>query len=293
MAFRILLTECASPLGAALLTCFETANYSIVCPGIGSFEWGDVDRVRAFLEEVEPALIINTLAWTRQPADAIMLQHVALSEASLSASLPVIHLSSHEVFPTEVQDGAVDECQEPKPDTSAGQTFLAAEQAVARVPRHILLRLPWLIDGQDALLESLCERLTQEQEFCLTDAWRGCPLQVAEAARVVLAMVHQVLCGAENWGVFHLHSSDHCSEAELADLAARALRKLGYKTATVVIVGRQARWLRTNGWLTGTHCTNKFGIQLRSWRQGIKTQIQAWAERTRPPQVCNSETGSG
>lgn len=276
MSYRILVTESQSPLGEAICKALENFTYTTIGASINRMDWSNSERVNTFLQETRPDIVINTLMWAGNKGAELPDLRKAMTAVGESGAA-VIHLSSHEVFPTSFQKQALSESAQPLPDTRRGKQFLAAEKATTRLPNAIILRLPWLVDWPGGILDSVCDGLLFGEDFTASDAWYGSPSQISDVVRVIVAMVHQVLCGAENWGVFHLHTNDYCSEAEFVDLVKRILQKeLKRPVADYTVAPVEQRFIMTNGWLAGNRCTDCFGIQLRSWRQGIKTRVINW-----------------
>ena len=144
MAFKILVTEGESPIGAALLRAFENYAFAIVCPEPGSVDWCDADSVAACLNQNKPAVVINTLNWLATIDDSAAPKCLpgALAELSRTDDLTVIHISSHEVFGEHPQTGALKPNDIPEPNTALGQTLLTAEAAYQAVERCLVLRWP-------------------------------------------------------------------------------------------------------------------------------------------------------
>lgn len=268
MAFKVLLTENVSPLGSALLRGFETYSLSSV----------SVDSAEDICRQVElhrPAIIINPLS--SGTADLIARAHTLFELSRLNGSV-LIHFSSHHVFGAAQYGAAFAELDRPLPDDAYGRELLAQEEIIASWERSLIVRLPWVLDLPGGILESMCHAMLYGGECVVSDVWRGAPVFIEDAVRLALAMVYQVQCGASNWGRFHLHSSDSCSEAELADHIARLLQKQGYEPGAIALAAMEQRFIASNGWLKGQRCTNNFGFQYRSWRQGVKSRVMEWLE---------------
>lgn len=274
MGFKILLTEHQSPIGSALLKGFELQSLPVI-----SADPLDPEELRRLLEQSRPTIVVDSLMHCdlEWQADFHTVGQV-LADFCRDYEVALIHLSSHEVFGAAQQGSAALERDRPEPDGAAGQMFFAAEQALLSCERKVILRLPWLLDTPGGLLDRLCHALIYTQECVVSDSWRGSPVFIDDVVRIVLAVVQQILCGAENWGYFHLHASDHCSEAELADHVARILQKAGYEVCPILLGGLEQRFIKSNGWLKGARCTNNFGFQYRSWRQGVKNKVYEWLE---------------
>lgn len=278
MAFKILITERKSAVGAGLLSLFEDYEHSISCPDIPVQGWCDESKLKAILLKAEPAVLINTLQFSNPEfTQENPLFHQVLAKLCLELDITVIHLSSHEVFSVGQQSAkAMAESDIPLPDSVLGCSLLAAEKAFLENPRCIVLRLPWLVDLSGGILEQVCQRLVYAGGIEASESWKGCLTTIDDVLRVIVAIMQQILCDSDNWGIAHVRTSDSCSEVEFADYVARALAKIGCPVGAVRCVTNEQRFILSNGWLAGALCTDGFGIQFRSWRQGIKARVKNW-----------------
>lgn len=273
VGFKVLLTEHLSPLGSALLRGFEAHSLSVVSGGEFNTE-----SLREQVDLHQPAVIINPQSIAFSAGQCLVEQGHTLLELSRLHHSVLIHFSSHHVFGAGQYGAPLSEADIPLPEDSYGRELLAQEAILNHWERSLIVRLPWLLDGPESILDAMCRALLSRGECVVSDAWRGAPVFIEDAVRITLAMVQQILCGASNWGVFHLRSSDSCSEAELADHIARLLQKQGYEVGSIALGAQEQRFISSNGWLKGMRCTNNFGFQYRSWRQGIKGRVSDWLE---------------
>jgi dTDP-4-dehydrorhamnose reductase len=273
VGFRIFLTDYLSPLGAALMKGFEAQSLPVVTAD--ALEAASLYRL---CEQLQPTVVVHLV---QDPEEESLSIAQSLAHFCLERNSVLICLSSHEVFGAAQQGSALTELDIPEPDTAVGRAIYMVEQSLSVCEKKIVLRLPWLLDIPGGLLDRLCRALLYMPECVVSDSWRGAPVLVEDVVRIVLAMVQQVLCGAQNWGYFHLHASDQCSEAELADHVARVLQKAGCEVSPIFLGPLTRRFIMSNGWIKGHRCTNNFGFQYRSWRQGIKNRVQEWLDAER------------
>lgn len=293
MAFRILLTENASPVGAALFKALENYQHPVVCPDVPWRSWCDETYVDQLLDTTGPVVVINTLH-QQGPVDELA-DCDALARLCARRDLTVIHLSSFAVFGREqqAQTGAAGEALPPSPDSTLGEALLQTELAFAQVRRAIILRSSRLLDSSTGMIAQVCTALRAADTVEASDRWRLTPVYVEDVVRTIVAMLQQILCGAENWGVFHLHSSDVCSEAEFIDCIARNLRKYDCDVAPLVVRSNDEQFFDGNAWLQGSRCTNDFGVQKRSWRKGLRTKIEAWLANEGAAAGCGEKSAPG
>ncbi|WP_323847349.1 sugar nucleotide-binding protein [Microbulbifer magnicolonia] len=190
----------------------------------------------------------------------------------------LLHLSSYQVFPGGTRK-RYDEDDTPAPASDAGRQWLACEQALAGHHNLTILRFGWMIDrNDDALLGRILRGLVARQPIALDDESRGSPVTVMDMARVTVALAQQLASGAPSSGIYHYGAADSCTAMEFArEVVERAqsfydedfspeLNALpaGEGHSVVLACGK----LR-----------DVFGIQQRSWRQGLTRQVELWLER--------------
>lgn len=276
MAFKILITDASTPLARKLLNVYEDKSYDIVWSDLSPDQWADVDIVKSFLSKEQPALVLNTFVHSEFCEQQAFEVNQSLAQACNEFELKVIHISSHEVFSPEQSWHPLDESSEPKPENVYGQTLKKIEDLFLNNPQALITRLPWVLDLPDGLLESALKELRYQSTIQACESWFGSFLSISEISRVLVGLSEQALCDSRNWGVVHLHSSDRCSEVEFVDYLQRILDKEGVPSAQVNLVSYEFRLLRSGSQLIGNRCTNGFGIQFRSWRQGVKKMVLDW-----------------
>lgn len=225
-------------------------------------------------------------------------------------AISIVHLSSYQVFGA--LQAVVDETVLPTPDTAHGEALLAAEQLVQNgywahnsvlsgqpiqngtalnkpisdVTKNIVIRVPWTLMAHtdapedESVLDRACKALLGGTELLVSEEVKGFIITWSDVARAITAMIQQVLCGANSWGVFHLRSSDSCSEAEFADAAARLLKAEGFSVANVVALKGPGYLMQRCALIGGRRCTDDFGIQQTSFRVGLKGAVQRWVQHS-------------
>ena len=238
---------------------------------------GDACEVCSVFESAQPSVVVSLGgASTGTPP------HLDASiQACERQNIPLVHVSSYEVFDVMAADEQLTE-----PDlASAGESPIAAqyqvlENSISALHRSIILRTSWVLDsGPSALLDQLVPVLLAGNKICVSDHHVGAPLGAQYIVDIVVAIIQQILSGADNWGVFHLHSGDHCSEAEFCDHLVRQLQKELECELIFPDVATQddsSRFLTGNANLVGRRCTDDFGIQLPTWRRGFSRLLRDW-----------------
>lgn len=269
MAFKVVILQTEAYYSGAIAKHFDEHGFSVTPIEVN-------DNLAALLTEQferdRPSIIIlNALEFPASIAEQVvrLCQHF---------DTPLLCLSSHHVFGLFMPETPWLEHDMPNPSDDFGQQLHHLESLLLQHNKTLVLRLPWVVDEAAVpLLYHLCDAMLAGGKLMVSDSWKGSPIDTSDLVRVVYAISLQMTCGADNWGVFHLRSNDDCSEAEFADYVRRVLAKAGCTAlAEIVTVPVEHRFFASNGWLGGNRLTNDFGIQLRSWRQGIKSKVVKW-----------------
>lgn len=290
MASKVLITNAVSPIGQAIYKAFESCTYAVLTPVKSALDWTDSNAVERYIAENDVSVIVNTVGWSESPTAQQQQELCAAADAIAMAAkkhgCAVIHLSSYRVFGGE-NLSSYDEQDTPAPLDAAGHAFLQAEKAFEReLEHHICLRVSWVLDIiGDSIFQRLLQDLTSEgPELLFNHRRRGAPLSAMEIGNVILAMVHQIFCGAENWGVFHLASSDPCTSAELFEVVAEILERKGalkrsWRVQSLNEGDDDGQSEPESAALTVRRCRDNFGYQVKSWRQGLSRLVSVWLEQ--------------
>lgn len=273
MGFRVLVISDSPTFYGALEAAFEALSFSLLA-ATPDFLSMSSDNMDVYLEGERINIIVHASA-----DDVANLQN--LTSLCSQKNLPLIHMSSYRVFGAHQED--LYEDLVPQPDDVLGQDLLAAESAVLACDHALILRTPWTLVNytqaltDEGLLGRVCIGLLNNAVLNVSEAAGGTLIAWPEVAKTIVAITQQILCGAENWGVFHIHSSDVCSEAELADAISRLLRSEGFCIAELSTTkSTQPYLVERTAELKGRRCTENFGIQQRSFRVGLKGAVQRW-----------------
>ena len=272
MGFRILIITDSQALSESLERAFEPLPFSVLVAPADIGQWEPLS-MQAYLEGQRVSVVIHA---PFQPQVATT-DNLAFLCGQLN--LPLMHLSSYRVFgASQVKP---DEAVIPLPDDDLGQHLWRLEQPVLALEHGLVLRLPWPLTYQnEGLLDVVCTGLLSGQIINVSEEACGCVLAWDDISRILVAMAQQIISGGENWGAFHLRTSDMCSEAEFADAVARLLKAEGCAVAGFTTT-KGGPWLMPRtAVLVGRRCTDNFGIQLRSFRQGLKGQVLQWLQRS-------------
>ena len=269
-----------------LTTKFEELPYEFIDLG----EFDSKDKLESFWQENTPNIVMSLPSFSKEEGEseqcldsAYMSQLAWLAERCAKDDTPLIHLSSYRVFGFDSELNLIDETAIPNGVSGVENTLLDMELLLKQVPRHLILRTSWVVDQElTGLLDIILPRLLEHDEsLVVSDHNYGSPVYSWSIADALIAIVQQILCGADNWGYFHFHSSDRCSEAEYVDNLVRVLQS-DFEQAVVMPevagVDDDRRLITGEASLVGQRCTDGFGIQLLSWRIGLKSELRRWLE---------------
>lgn len=235
-----------------------------------------------FLIQEQATIVVNLqFPVTKEEADKSLPIALALAQGCANINLPVIQLSSFRVFGDEYLDKGWGEADTTDPSDSFGKSLVKREHGATLAAKHIVLRLSWLLDAFDeSLLEVTASKLmTDETPMIVSDHKYGRPVSAIYVANTVFALIQQILADAQNWGIFNVHSSDLCSEAEFCDYVLRILSTeldQDFCALEVAAKGDERSITLGSANLQGRRITDSFGVQLPSWRSGFKTLVKKW-----------------
>lgn len=287
MPYKILITDAASALGRALEHELEREQCKLYSPDINELNWLDGAAVLEYIALLEPDIVINTFAWDetltleQQALFPRVAGNVALACAPLAGKLavPLLHFSSYKVFAADSKSSH-SEKDIPAPAGPVGQAFFAAEQAIEHSSaKAIILRLGWVIGSYgDNHLTRLLNSIQNQQAIHLNVRLRGAPTVLSDVARVAVALVKQIACGADNWGVMHYCSGDALNEAEFGEQLVQLLaqQQLLAQDANFTLLDQPAGDEPSSAVLGCRRIRDGFGVQARAWRPSLLPLVKQW-----------------
>lgn len=277
MAINILLTDTQSPLGNGLRHRFESTTFRFVADHPAELSWTDDSAVREYLDQVKPNLILNSTGWGEGAAvkpDLLADGAACLGRCVAGRDVSVVHLSSHRAFHGE-RTVSHSEYDLPSAQTDLAKAFVEAENELQKsLQQTLILRCSWVLSSQGgSLLARLLDDFSAGRSTQVCDQWRGSPVLVGDVVRTVHAITLQIIYGANNWGVMHFGSSDVCSELVFA---RKVLEMVQGVTGRELSLQEIESTTDNSAVLELRRIRECFGIQPRSWRQGLKPVIQRW-----------------
>jgi dTDP-4-dehydrorhamnose reductase len=246
------------------------------------------ENIEDRIKEFRPNFIVN--ANSIELADSeegISKSHVKkvknLCRAAKTAGSGFIHISSAQVF-NGARGKVFFETDRPKPKGRVSRRLVELEQAVTReLDRHIVVRTGWLFgaDGQGAFQHFL-EMLERGEEITVDQAVAGAPTAAADVARVLLAIIRQLDCGAPCWGIYHYCSSDTTDSRDFFETVLTMAVQYGNIASAyplpelpLAVTTSESRHPR----LDCHAILNTFGVKQRPWRSAMTGVLKSWYQR--------------
>ena len=282
---KILLCGSESPLGRSLLFRLEQLQFPLVELSADALASITLPELESLLKEkqihgivnvqhlpfgggdVDPATSEQAVQYARNPE--------LLALAAAMNNIFLLQLSDCQVFSGQ-QSGAYREADEPDAQTAYGALRWAGERAVIDTcPRHIILRTGELFSsiGRN-ILTDLLKAWRNGGVARVSARYRFSPTSVRDAARVIVAILHQLSCGIEPWGEYHYSGTDAISYYDFARLIKQIVEsqsELNLTTEMQEIADSAAplSWALDCGKIRNT-----FGIKQHPWRAGLTGSVR-------------------
>ena len=215
----------------------------------------------------------------------------AISEVALEWGATVIHLSSFQIFDGHKKNAYIS-ANKGRPINVYGRTKFQAEEFLQkRLEKLIIIRLGWLLDvGSDGwIARTLSDWLEDRKVRSYPDVELS-PTAADDVARVINAVLKQLGCGVNVWGIYHYASAESVTHEELT----RALQYQSYgQDAPEGQIISEAQPKETNGTdspqtaevrlpkngvLGCIKLRNTFGIKQLPWRRYLPAMVEHLAE---------------
>ncbi len=217
----------------------------------------------------------------------------AIIELALEWGATVIHLSSFQIFDGQKKNAYIS-ANKGHPLNAYGRTKMQAEELLqTRLEKLLIIRLGWLLDpGIDGwVANTLKDWLDNKKVRCYPDVELA-PTASEDIARVIDAVLKQLGCGINVWGIYHYASAESVTHEELM----QALQYQSYgqdaPEGQIVSTPQPAEFdaednlasqqsevkLPKNGVLGCIKLRNTFGIKQLPWRRYLPAMVEHLAE---------------
>ncbi len=269
------------PLGQILLERLKKTSLHIIPLLISEPEKADLSAIAQWVPD-DTDLIVNAL-WladpeaaesapkaTRQAAFSIPM---GLAEHARENNQAVLQLSTSYVFDGRKQSAYITS-NPGQPFSQLGAWQWECEQALRTLmPRHIILRTGWSLGR---FIRKVQDSTASHETIELSSRHRGQPVSCRDLARVIVAIIQQLDCGADVWGTFQYAGTEAVSQYDLG----LALVGLPGTPGDVRVVDKVPAWASLepeNATLGCTKIRNTFGVKQLPWRSCLADELEALA----------------
>lgn len=143
---------------------------------------------------------------------------LALCEQCVACKAAILMISDPRVFDLGVSY-AIAEDEFASPQSAYGKWLLELEQALQRIcDQYVILRTTWVYGpAGENFLTRVISKAEQDKQLCFDPDTKAGPTSVIDLARVCVAMMLQLECGAPAWGVYHYCGSDLTTPYQFAE----------------------------------------------------------------------------
>ncbi|WP_164880773.1 SDR family oxidoreductase [Aestuariirhabdus litorea] len=288
---KILIIGGSGQTGSRLQQRLDDSSLEYFAPSRELLDLTDSRQLQEVFDSYRPDILVNAAGYRNadqaetEPSRCFALNRDAVAElATLCSQYGSIlfQISSYMVFDGKKND-AYTEKDAVNPLGVLGGSYWQGEQQIReRCPRHIILRVGWMISERKfELLRNIIDQLKNPSPFNVLGNRYGNPTPADDAARVITAVIQQLDCGAEPWGTYHYGGVNAVSESELARTILRevaeydevATDQLNVLTAAV---DDESRKFPLNSRLDSTRLLHTFGIHANDWTVGLSRLIKSF-----------------
>lgn len=282
---KILLCGSESPLGKSLLYRLEQLPFSLVQLDAQTLATLSIQGLESLLREKQIDAIVNVQhlpfngSSFSQRASEIAQQYArnpeTLAVAAAATGCFLLQLSDCQVFSGQ-QATAYRESDEPDAQAPYGAMRWAGERAVIETcPRHLILRTGELFSSLGSnVLTNLLDAWRSGGSAPVSVRYQFCPTSVRDAARVIVALLQQLSCGIEPWGIYHYCGTDAVSYHDFARLVKQIIQS--QPEFNLAMEMREiAEGLPPLSWaLDCSKIRDTFGIKQHAWRAGLTSGVK-------------------
>ena len=264
-AMKILLCGSESPLGKSLVYRLEQLPFPLILLDADTLAAVSATELESLLRDKQIDGIVNVQTSSQE----------ILAYAAAATGCFLLQLSDCQVFSGK-QAAAYRETDEPDASTSYGMTLCASERKVIEVcPRHLILRTGELFSSLGPnVLTNLLDAWLKGSSAPVSIRYQFCPTSVRDAARVIVAILQQLSCGIEPWGIYHYCGTDAVSYHDFARLVKQIIESQP-ESNLVMEMHEIAEGLPPLSWaLDCSKIRNMFGIKQHAWRAGLTSGVK-------------------
>jgi len=285
-AARWLITGADGQLGASILSEAPPGGVEWVGRGRLELDITDARQVSTALDEIRPAVVVNTAAFTqvdaceseRAKAWAVNVDGPAALAASCAGRALLVHVSTEYVFAGTAFTPIPEEAPiEPK--SVYGESKAAGEEAVRRSQcDHLIVRTQWLFGPGRNFVRTILEAGRRGQALRVVEDQLGRPTSSIALARGIRAAV-----AAELRGTVHIACEGVASKY---DFARQIISRGAYRGLTPIVAVEPVPTsafpcpaTRPAYGVLGLDRARSHGIHLPHWTEALEAYLDEEAKR--------------
>ncbi|MBK51315.1 MAG: hypothetical protein CMQ45_02895 [Gammaproteobacteria bacterium] len=290
---RLFLAGTNSPTGKDLIEILRRRKINFMAPPDKLFDPDNRNAIVKMLKDYSPTQLINLTDFISGNHSALKRAESAserclkvnaelpasLAEVCSVLSVPMMHLSTAYVFEGDKRL-AYNENDETNPRGIYGASALRGEQAVRKHPSHLIIRPGWLFGKwKRGLIKSWIRTAIKNQGVVQVTKRRFSPTYTGDLASAIVAIAHQVDCGANVWGTYHYSGLETKEEIKFAELtlkyAAQYDESIYQLLDTLQFIERESKAPEIpNSTLSSKKIFDTFGIKQKSWQRDLQQVVK-------------------
>lgn len=286
---RLLITGGSGQIGRELRRHPWNAETQIIAPNRSELDLSDPAMVLNYVSNGNFSAVINAAAYTavdKAEADVVAAWRVnalgpaALAQATRTASIPLIHLSTDYVF-----DGgkATPYCEEDAigPLNVYGASKEAGEQAVRTGnSKHCIIRTAWVFSPHGTNFVKTMLRLAQNRpELRIVRDQHGCPTSAQDIASALAQIAYRLLSPNPHYGTYHFVNGGETTWAGFASEIFHQAKAYGHSAPQITGIPSSEYPVPAtrprNSRLSTAALERDFGITPRPWQDALNDILRS------------------
>ena len=246
-----------------------------------SGEMGPTPEIPADIDMIVNTVTLDCLQ--RFGDERLLASMQRLAPVLEQVELPTLMLSTCRVFDG-CDSGRHKETEAPQPDSDYARIQVEHEQWVEQhLSRYIILRTGALFSAHDDnILTRLLADIEAGKTLTVSNRMQFCPVHSDDLARVISAVVDQLSCGIEPWGIYHYCSADPASSFQFVETVMAVLSQFqagidpAQRLQEQLVLSDQPmgdQWVAPL--LNCDKIQNTFGIKQLPWRSYVVSSVKA------------------
>ena len=280
IVMKLLLCGVESPLGQSLVFRLEQHSYPLTLLRSDELAAMGLRQLVALLRDKGINGLVNVQhlpvnSSARELEQAYTRLPLLLAQAAAQSGCFILQLSDCQVFSGQ-QSHPYRETDEPDTQKHYGAMRWAGERAVMDAcPRHLVLRTGELFSslGSNVLI-SLIEAWRRGESAPVSARYQFCPTAVRDVARTITAILQQMSCDMEPWGLYHYCGTDAVSYRDFARLVKQIMASQP-DCSLAMDMHEIADGLAPLSWaLDCSKLRDSFGIKQHAWRACVASAVK-------------------